>query len=290
MLHVDVRSSLRPGKHWRLLLALALVAGLSVALVHGQDAGADARRQRLDEILDTYVRDGLVYYRALKAERTGLDAYVASLADVRLDTASPKEQAAFWLNAYNAVVLRTVIDHYPITGQSRDYPPGSVRQIPGAFERLAHRLAGRTLTLDEIEQGVLPAFHDPRLYFALGRGAVGSGRLRSEAYSPERLEQQLAEDAAECTARLPCVQVDAGRDVMRVSAIFSWRRAEFVDAYADRASTGFKERSPIERAVLAFIDPRVLVGERAFLTKNTFRLEYLPFDWSLNDLTGRGGR
>lgn len=276
---------------WRIQLpVLLLAAALAGHGVRAQDGEADARRQRFDEILDANVRDGFVYYRALKAQRARLDGYIASLSNARLDTASPQEQAAFWLNGYNAIVLRTVIDQYPIQTRTREYPAGSIRQVPGAFERATHRLAGRTLTLDQIEQTVLPQFHDPRLFFALGRGAVGSGRLRSEAYAPERLDQQLADDAAECASRAQCVQVDAADNVMRVSSIFSWRREQFVSAYADRAKTGFADRSPVERAVLAFIDPRMLTAERDFLTRNTFRLEYLPFDWTLNDLTGRGDR
>ncbi|HUR32991.1 MAG TPA: DUF547 domain-containing protein [Vicinamibacterales bacterium] len=276
---------------WRLQLPVVL---LTVLLAGGasraQDANEDSRRTRFDEILDLNVRDGFVYYRALKSERARLDGYLASLASVQLDSSSPQEQVAFWLNGYNAIVLRTVIDHYPITARTKEYPANSIRQIPGAFERQTHRLAGRTLTLDQIEQTVLPAFHDPRVFFALGRGAVGSGRLRSEAYTPDKLERQLAEDAAECAGRAQCVQVDAAQNVMRVSAIFSWRREQFVEAYADRARTGFASRSPIERAVLAFIDPKMLTAEQGFLAKNAFRMEYLPFDWSLNDLTGRGGR
>lgn len=276
---------------WRLQLPVALLAvALLGAGLRAQDGGTEARQQRFDEILDANVRDGFVYYRALKSERGRLDGYIASLAAVRLDTASPQEQAAFWLNGYNAIVLRTVVDHYPIQARTKDYPGNSIRQIPGAFDRETYRLAGRTLTLDQIEQTVLPTFHDPRVFFALGRGAVGGGRLRSEAYVPAQLEQQLAEDAAECTSRGQCVQVDAAQNVMRVSSIFSWRRAEFSAAYAEKASNGFDSRSPVERAVLAFVAPKLLTAERDFLKKNAFRMEYLPFDWTLNDLTGRGGR
>ena len=275
---------------WRLQLPVALLAvALLGSVMRAQDSGADARRQRFDQILDANVRDGFVYYRALKSSHAPLDGFVASLADVRLDTASPQEQVAFWLNGYNALVLKTVVDHYPIQRRTREYPAGSIRQIPGAFERETHKLAGRTLTLDQIEQTVLPTFHDPRVFFALGRGAVGSGRLRSEAYVPDRLEQQLADDAAECASRSQCVQIDAEQNAMRVSSIFSWRRSEFIDAYAEKATNGFSSRSPVERAVLAFIAPKMLTAEREFLTKNSFRMEYLPFDWSLNDLTGRGG-
>jgi hypothetical protein len=199
---------------------------------------------------------------------------------------------AFWLNAYNAIVLQTVIDAYPIPSRSKEFPGGSIRQIPGAFERMPHRLAGRALTLDQIEQTILPAFNDPRLYLALGRGAVGSGRLRSEAFNGGDLDRQLDEVARECTTRAQCVFIDRTDNRIRISSIFSWRGDDFVKAYAARADALYASRSPIERAVLAMIAPGLITIEREFLVRNEFTVEYTPFDWSLNDLTGRtlGGR
>jgi hypothetical protein len=257
--------------------SFALVLAMGVAAPRAQD-DAGARRQAFDEILDVDVRDGFVYYGALKAERGRLDGYVNSLAAVPIDQAAREEQIAFWLNAYNALVLQTVVEHYPIVQRSRDYPARSIRQIPGAFERLTHRVADRTVTLDQIEQTVLPAFHDPRVFLALGRGAVGSGRLRSEAFTGARLEQQLAEAASECLSHVQCVDVDRAAGTLKASSIFSWREKDFAAAYADKAPAEFGARSPIER----------LAAEHEFLARNTFRLEYIPFDWTLNDLTGRG--
>lgn len=264
-------------------LALATVAP------RAQESAVETRRRNLDQVLDLYVRDGYVYYRALRQERRLLDAYLNGVATASIDSASRDEQLAFWLNAYNALALRTVIDHAPIPQRSRDYPPGSIRQIPGAFERLTHRVAGRTLTLDQIEQTILPAFKDPRVYFALGRGAVGSGRLRSEAFTAAGLERQLTEVANECVTHVQCVAIDRAQNKVMVSSIFSWREKEFSAAYADKAAPAFSSRSPIERAVLAFVEPRLLTTERDFLATNEFRVEYAPFDWSLNDLSGRGG-
>jgi hypothetical protein len=151
-------------------------------------------------------------------------------------------------------------------------------------------VAGRTLTLDQIEQTVLSGFHDPRIYFALGRGAAGSGRLRSEAFLASRLEEQLADVAAECVTRAQCVRIDRDADQVHASSIFSWREKDFVAAYADKALPVFADRSPIERAVIAYIYPKLLPAEKEMLAKNTFKLVYSPFDWTLNDLTGRGGR
>ena len=161
-----------------------------VATPVAQESLADgARRKSFDQLLDLYVRNGDAYYRALRAERGKLDGFVNMQATVAVDKLSREEQLAFWLNAYNALVLKTVIDHYPIVGRSADYPPKSIRQISGAFERLPHRVAGRTLTLDQIEQTVLAGFHDPRVFFAFGCGAAGGGRLRSEVFAPARIEE-----------------------------------------------------------------------------------------------------
>jgi hypothetical protein len=270
-------------------LCLFLAIGLLVATPLAQESEA-TRRRNLDQVLDLYVRDGLVYYRALKSDRRRLDSYVATLANVPIGSASHNEQVAFWLNAYNALVLRTVIDHYPIAQRSREYPPRSIRQIPGAFETAKHQVGGKSLTLDQIEQTVLAGFGDPRVFLALGRGAVGSGRLRSEAYAPETVDQQLAEVASECVSHVQCVTVDRLGNKVLISSIFSWRSKEFSAAYAEKARRAFGARSPIERAAIAFIEPKLTNTEKEFLEKNDFKVEFSPFDWSLNDLTGRGGR
>src|SRR5436190_1567763 len=75
---------------------------------------------------------------------------------------SRARQLAYWINAYNAFVLRTVIDNYPIRGRSSDYPQNSIRQIPGSFERRQFRAGGRMLTLDAIEKDVIGGFAEPR--------------------------------------------------------------------------------------------------------------------------------
>ena len=251
---------------------------------------SDPKLTGIDFLLDAYVRDGEVYYRALKSDRAKLDTYVASLAAAPVAQQPRETQLAFWLNAYNALVLRTVIDHYPVSGRSPDYPAKSIRQIPGAFERLTHRVGGKTLTLDQIEQTVLPEFHDPRVYFALGRGALGGGRLRSEPFAGAKLETQLTETANECITRAQCVHIDREANKVEANSIFSWREKEFAVAYAAGAVSAFANRSPIERAVLAFVTPKLLTTEKEFLAKNAFQVVYRPFDWTLNDLSGRGGR
>jgi hypothetical protein len=262
---------------------LALAAGL--AALRPPQADLDAP---LDRILDTYVRGGLVYYRALQLERAPLDRYLASL-DVPADRLAAwvsARQQAFWINAYNALVLRTVINHYPIRGSAPEYPPASIRQIPGAFERMRHHVAGRLVTLDEIERTILAGFGDARLVLALGRGAIGSNRLRSEAYREADLDRQLSEAVKECAARVACVRIDERQGAVEASPLFGWREELFVRSFGE-AGGKWSDRSPIERAVAAMVYPHLFPSERAFLDANTFRMRYGEFDWSLNDL-GRG--
>src|SRR5436190_13761327 len=112
------------------LPALVLLAVLTTGAVSPMRAGnpaigspqasapstIDPLHRPFDEILDLYVRDGLVYYLALRNERARFDRYVEALGGVSADTLkgwSRARQLAYWINAYNAFVLRTVIDNYP---------------------------------------------------------------------------------------------------------------------------------------------------------------------------------
>jgi hypothetical protein len=246
--------------------------------------------QPFDRLLDTYVRDGFVYYNALRIERGALDRYVGSLNSPSagaLAKGTLDEQKAFWINAYNALVLRTVVDHFPIRGRAKEYPTSSIRQIPGAFEKAVHRVAGRTVSLDAIEKEILGPLNDPRVFLALGRAAYGGGRLRSEAFDAPTIEKLLSAVAAETVSRAELVKIDPPEDTISLSPIFSWREAAFVEAFADKADPIFAQRSPLERAVLAIITPHLSGPEAQYLPKNTFKMQFHNFDWRLNDLSNR---
>ena len=280
------RSSLR-----RVLVAVALASltfsGGGRAAAPETPSAQTVDTEALDRVLDLFVRDGLVYYSALRAERVVIDRFVAALAEPTqgFDRWPDDDRKAFWLNAYNVLVLQTVLDHYPIRGTSSRYPANSIRQIPGVFERRRHRVVGREMTLDEMETGVIAEFGDPRLFLALGRGAVDSGRLRSESYTGIRVDRQLDEIVKEFVTTPRYVSLDRFGREFTVSAIFGWREAEFVTAFADRGWTD-SGRTALERAVLNVVEPNLFPSERAILAENEFTLQYHEFDWRLNDLTG----
>ena len=272
------------------LLAALAASGAIAQQSSPTPADVAALHRPYDEILDLYVRDGLVYYHALKVERAKFDRYVTALGEVSADTLKswpPDRQLAYWINAYNAFVLRTVIDGYPIRGKAPEYPSNSIRQIPGAFERRQFRAGGRMLTLDAIERDVIGEFNDARALLALGRGAIGGPRLKSEAYTAARLDAQLQKMVSELVDNRELVFVDSANDRVSVNPIFSWRETLFTRSLAERAPQVYATRSPIERSVMALIDPLLVPNEAEFVRKNTFRMAFHDFDWKLNDLTGR---
>ena len=276
----------------RALLGVMVLSCLAVAAARQDPTPPplDPLTRPFDEILDAYVRDGFVYYGALRQERAKFDRYLGAISEVPADALAkwtPERQLAFWINAYNAFILQTVVDHYPIHGVSPLYPADSIRQIPGAFERQPFRIGGRALTLDAIEKDVIEGFRDARALLALGRGSVGGGRLKSEAYVGERLDAQLSSMTGEIVTRREMVQVDIAGNQLSVSPMFSWRETLFDTQLADHAPSVYATRSPIERAVLALIDPLVTPLEAGFLKQNQFRMVFHDFDWRLNDLATR---
>ncbi len=278
------------GRIIALTAALALViTGSARTIAQAQQSPAvDPLHRPFDLLLDVNVRDGLVYYRALQSSRGALDRYIASLnvPAATYEAWTRDAKMAYWVNAYNAIVLQTIVARYPIRGTSSAYPASSIRQISGAFEQSRHRLAGRTVSLDEIDKKILPEFNEPRLALALGRGAVGSGRLRSEAYTGAKLAAQLDAVQTEFVNERHMLRIDRTAGEVSATPIVSWHEAEFIAAYDKGESPIFASRSPIERALIAFVKPHLLPLEQEFLERNQFKVTFHPFDWRLNDLTG----
>jgi hypothetical protein len=269
-------------------LAIAAVVASASIVTDASQGVPDDMHSPLDRILDVYVRDGYVYYNALKSSRAPLDRYIASLdlSAEQLARMPENDRRAFWLNAYNALVLRTVINAYPIKGKATSFPANSIGQVPGAFDKVKHRVAGQVLSLDEIEN-LIAALGDARLLVALGRGSIGSARLRSEVYRGARLEEQLADAVKGFVKGARNFKLDRDSGALKVTPLFSWRAPHFIASFASApGSEKWANRSPIERAIATMAYPHLFPTEKALLELNTFQMTFGEYDWRLNDLTG----
>jgi hypothetical protein len=231
---------------------------------------------------------GLVNYRGLKADPKKLQDFLQALAQVRPEDYQKwpvPQQIAFWINAYNSLTLKAIIDHYPIRAslwRSLRFPRNSIRQIPGVWTDLQFPVMGRRLTLDEIEHDILRRrFNEPRIHLALVCAALGCPPLRTEPYVGEKLNDQLNDQARRFLANPKKFKIDRNEGQVYLSPIFKWFGEDFIKTYGTNA--GFSRFQPKERAVLNFIRNYLSPKDQDYLFKGNYAISYLGYDWSLND-------
>jgi len=240
-------------------------------------------------VLTLYVNaSGLVNYSRLKEDRDFLDRFAADLGAVKLtdyQSWQEKEKIAFWINAYNALTLRVIIDHYPIESSlftSLIYASNSIRQIDGVWEKLQVIVMGKPTTLGQIEHEVLGRrFSEPRVRLALVSASLGGPSLRNEPYSGENLDRQFDDQVRKFLADPEKCSVIPGKSKVKLSPIFKWYGEDFIKGHPE--TDQLNAFSPAEQAVLGFIS-RYLDQEKAsFINTGKYKIKYLGYDWSLNE-------
>ena len=228
------------------------------------------------EVLQTYVsNEGLVDYEALQANREQLDRFNQSLGTISLATYeswSEAEQIAFLTNAYNSFTLQSIIDREPLDD--------SIRDIPGVWKRRKFALAGRELTLDNIEHDILRKdFNEPRIHVALVCAAISCPPLRTEPYLPEKLDAQLEDQTIKFAQSPHGFKLDRQENSVYISSIYKWFGEDFEPTYGieDKFQGNNKQR-----AVLNYISPVLDSKDLEFLEQGDYRVRYLNYDWSLN--------
>jgi hypothetical protein len=229
-------------------------------------------------VLERFVAaDGMVRYADLAADSADLEDYLAGVAAVtssELEALPEAERIAFWINAYNAITLKTIIQSYPIQAgglSALRYPSSSIRQISGAWSNRDWTVAGRKMSLDDIEHETLrKRFDEPRIHMALVCAAKGCPPLRTEPYRGDRLDGQLDDQARRYLASPAGLRVEPGGRKVAVSAIFKWFDDDFDSA----------------GGVRAFLTGYAPDAARTALAERKTKITYLDYDWSLNEARG----
>jgi Protein of unknown function, DUF547 len=195
-----------------------------------------------------------VHYTGLRNEPQ-FGRVVEQLAAFSPDTlATRAERLAFYINAYNILAIKVVLDNWPLE---------SIRDAGNLFrpvwKKTAGTIGGRAATLDEVEHRILRPLGEPRIHLAIVCASLSCPDLRREPYAAARLDMQLDEDARRFL-RDPNKGVQVTADAIRVSRIFDWFGEDFA------AGGG------IETFIRRYRDD---------LPERPLRAD-LPYDWSLN--------
>ncbi len=149
-----------------------------------------ASAQNFDPILKKHVVDGRVDYRGLKADSQLLETYLqqaGAVPESEFNTWAEKQQLAFLINLYNAATLQLVVDHYPVKSIKK-----IKHRFKGPWDQPVVPMFGKKISLNTLEHKIIrPTYKEPRVHMALVCAAKGCPILRSEAYTAERLDEQL---------------------------------------------------------------------------------------------------
>lgn len=226
-----------------------------------------------DAFLVRYLRigaDGVhrVAYGAVAPEdRALLENYVARLGGLPISRYSRPEQMAYWINLYNALVVRLVVDHYPIAS-IRDIGKGSDAPGVGPWRRKLVEVEGTPLSLSDIAHRILrPIWRDPRVHYALACGAVSCPNLQPEPFYADQLDRQLSEAAMAYVNDRRCIRIEG--DQLGLSSLYRWYREDF----------GPTDRDVINH-LMAYAEPNLAMKLQGF-----DRISDDGFDWRLNDAT-----
>lgn len=209
--------------------------------------------QTANTFLEEHVQSGLIEYEKIKNDPTVLNVLVRQIANYLIAGKTPEQQKAFYTNAYNILVIKQVVDEFPIEGPW---------DIDGFFSKTKFKVAGQDVTLDQLEKEILfPAFPDPRLHFVLVCAAIGCPPISNYAYVPDSLETMLERKTQEVLNINWYVRVY--KDKTLISKVFDWYEADFKSDTSD--IKGFINRY------------------REIPIPDNHALDSYQYDWSLND-------
>ena len=134
---------------------------------------------------------------------------------------SPEEKLAFYINVYNILALKMVLDHWPLT---------SIKDVGHLFSpvwgRTAGSIGGKAVSLDDIENKIIRPMNDPRIHLAIVCASVSCPDLRREPYIAENLNAQL-DDQAKTFFHNDRKGLQVDQKFIHISKIFDWFEKDF---------------------------------------------------------------
>ncbi|KZS41051.1 hypothetical protein AWE51_24085 [Aquimarina aggregata] len=205
-----------------------------------------------DQLLILNVSEvGKVNYKGVMKDSSLFYEYFRSLSqNPPTDEWSREEKLAYWVNAYNAIALKMIIDNYPVE---------SINELHDPWKQRFFKVNDKRYSLDDIEHEVLRKFDEPRIHFVINCASNSSPKLLNMAYTAENINEALEK----CTTMFindPSKNTITSSEV-KVSKIFEWYKDDFNNGN-----------------VVDFINQYANVKINKIPKKG-----YVEYDWSLNE-------
>ncbi len=235
----------------RKYIFLTLVCFLILSYGHAQ--GTADFFLETDTFLKAHVKDGRVDYKAIKDDSSQLNELLGMAENIAVSVENKEEYQAFWINGYNLLVIKGIVENYPLK---------SPLDVNGFFDKTKHAIGGENITLNDIENKRLRAVFpkEPRFHFVLVCAGLGCPPIIASAYKPETLDAQLETQTKSALNDPNFIQVNKNK--VKISQIFEWYKGDFTQDGQTLADFINKYRS------------EKLPGNA--------KVSYYPYDWTLN--------
>ena len=196
------------------------------------------------------------YSAVTAASQKILARYLGDLENIDLRKYNRREQHAYWLNLYNALMVRLVLDHYPVK---------SINEIDGAMDNALVRVAGKHLSLNDIEHRILiPIWKDHKTHFGISCASVSCPNVLTQAFTSSNVNPMLEKAGHDYINHARGVYLKNGK--MQASSMFNWYREDFA-----------KDDKTMLKVFAHYADDRLAL----YLLGFQGEIDYV-YDWSLN--------
>jgi hypothetical protein len=197
-----------------------------------------------------------------------LNAYIASLETIDPRSLNKDQQFAYWVNLYNSVTVRTIVDAYPIKSIRN---AGKSFFSFGPWDEELVSIAGQPVTLNDIEHRILrPIWDDSRIHFVVNCASYGCPNLPKTALTAEN-HQTILEQARTAFINHPrAISID--KDELTISSIFDWYKQDF----------GGNQATVLEYLSTYLEGDQKKALAQAMLNSD-LNIKY-DYDWSLNEV------
>ncbi len=261
-----------------MMVAVAPVAAAPAAELWGRwmaqnpDSTLGVDHSAWDAFVTTYVAEGddginrIAYGRVTDVDRTALDTYIGRLEAAPVSTLSRARQLPYWINLYNALTVRAVLEHYPVASiREIDISPGLFADGPWGKKLVS--IEGEPVSLDDIEHRILrPIWKDPRVHYAVNCASIGCPNLQTKAFTVENTDSLLTEAARAYINHPRGARVEDGK--LTVSSIYDWFKADF---------------GGTDETVIAHLN-RYAEGALKNALDGATGIDGYAYDWALNDV------
>jgi hypothetical protein len=271
---------------------IGIVASMLLAAAGSVHAQFDHSHKSWDAMLKKHIvvvqggKTSQVRYAGFKQDEAALKGYTESLSkvtDAEFKAFSKPQQMAFLINAYNAWTVQLILTRYPDLK--------SIKDLGGAFsspwKQRFFKLLGQDTHLDAIEHEMLRkkgVYDEPRVHFAVNCASIGCPALREEAFTADKLDAQLEEQAIRFLSDRSRNRYNAQREALEVSKIFDWFKEDWQSGYKGIG----KDQTPVTSREQYFGRYAKLLAdkpeEQKAIADGKAAIRFLDYDWNLNDV------